>query len=374
LKPSPSGQIHPDWAVKLRGFSSQKIVNTFFSISANYADSANHAVLANTAKYALTADTANSALLANNAKHAILSDTAEYARGGSAVVSAQKADSAGKSANADSLGRNPAIDYAKKSDVPGIKVNAATLADSVGKAGRAKNADSRGGLAASRYLATDTAGNVGIGTSPNYQLHVNGTGYSNSGWASPFELPWFRYSQNSGGDTYIKLATFSGISDLGYGTNLMVEILCGGFESWNHKYEKIFIRNRPSFSADFIIAEKSFPNCGLQVFNDGGYVIVYAFVTGSFSYVSAHVVASGWGGQITLHSDLPQIHSLPPGTKLFDSADRVNYKPAIIINENSPRINFPDITTFVDNAAAIAAGLAPGAIFKTSDGQLRIVY
>jgi hypothetical protein len=36
-------------------FPRQKLATTFFTISANYADSANHAVLANSAKHSLTA-------------------------------------------------------------------------------------------------------------------------------------------------------------------------------------------------------------------------------------------------------------------------------------------------------------------------------
>lgn len=148
-------------------FPRQKIATSFFSISANYADSARHAAIADSAKKA--AHAAQAAL----ADRAIISDTAEYARGGSAVVSAQKADSAGKAGFAvqASLASRATIsdtaEYAR----------GAQRADSAIKAGiafSARNADSLGGVAAGRYVEADTGGYVLIaGSSASARFNRN---------------------------------------------------------------------------------------------------------------------------------------------------------------------------------------------------------
>lgn len=105
-------------------FPRQKITTSFYSISANFSDSA------------LFAQSASIATISTNSRHAY---------------------------KADSLGNRPASDYALIGQVSDSSRNA-------------KNADSLGGIAAGRYVKTDASGNVGIGnTSPGNALYILST-------------------------------------------------------------------------------------------------------------------------------------------------------------------------------------------------------
>lgn len=96
-------------------FSRQKISTSFFCIAAHYADSAEYAKKADTASFAT------------------------------------RSDSAGKAGNAVSLGGYSAENYAKKSDVNGIKVDSARYST---------HTDSLGGLSANQYVFTNETGQI----------------------------------------------------------------------------------------------------------------------------------------------------------------------------------------------------------------------
>ncbi len=146
-------------------FSRQRISTSFFCLAANYADSAGHAQTADTAKLSLASNQAEHSLSADRANHAVLSDTAEFALGGSAVVSAQKADSAGKAGNAFALGGYPAGDFARKMDVAGIRVDSARISNKT---------DSLGSFPASAYAAASAIPGIKVNSAANADSLGNG--------------------------------------------------------------------------------------------------------------------------------------------------------------------------------------------------------
>lgn len=166
-------------------FARQRIYAGFYSLSAGIADTA---IFAQTAAVAMQSQSANKAdslgsrpaadyalvtdipTISGNADTANIAKDADSLGGITSFAYALKTDTisnAIKSRKADSLGNKSAAEYALVTDIPLISGNADT-------ANIAKNADSLGGVVASRYVRTGTNGYIGIGglDSAESEIHV----------------------------------------------------------------------------------------------------------------------------------------------------------------------------------------------------------
>lgn len=387
-------------------FPRQKIATSFFAIAANYADSARHAVLADSAKCATHA--AHTTL----ADRAIVSDTAEYARGGSAVVSAQKADSASKAGTS-------------------------ILSDSAARAGASRsaaNADSLGGLVAGRYVRTDTDGKVGIGTiQPSANLEISGDNdpvlqVNASQSSSSVPMLAFRSSRPSKENSIARILgrntldiTVSEIRFIRGSANDSGAI---GFETSGREAMRIgengnigIGTKNPSLTLDvreqlgvFTSADSTrklmlnYKNGvgRLDLTNsadDLGVSVVGTdriYVKGTTGYVGigtngprgtldvkAH--SNGWEGGLTLtaadNGSIWRIHPENLDGGLMISEDEINTRLVIRSNGNvgigvnSPKakLHVTGLYEYADNAAAIADGLTAGAFYRTGD-ILKVVH